>query len=50
MVGHSAVVDNPCLAGVGNLAVDIPAAQTRFAGSKAVVESCDCHRGSRLGR
>ena len=48
MAGHSAVVDSACPAGpagVANLAVDIPAAESRFAGSKTAVESCVCHRG-----
>ena len=53
MAGHSAVVDSACPAGpagVVNLAADIPAAESRFAGSKTAVESCVCHRGWCLGR
>lgn len=35
---------------MGNLAADIPAAQSRFAGSKLVVENYRWHRGWCLGR
>ena len=48
-----AVVDNACPAGpagVLNLALGTPAAESRFAGSKAAVEGFVCRRGRYLGR
>ena len=53
MAGHSAVVDNAspaAPAGVVNLAVGIPAVESRFVGCKAAVEDCVCRRGGCLGR
>ena len=52
MSGHSGVVDNACPAGPAglvSLAVGTPAAESRFAGSKAAVESCFRRRGCCLG-
>ena len=49
MAGHSAVVDNTCPAAVANLAVGIPAAESRLAGSKAAVGGFVRHRGRRFG-
>ena len=50
MAGHSAVVGNTCAAAVDDLAVGIPAAESRLAGNKAAVAGSVRHRGRRLGR
>lgn len=49
MAGHSAVVGNTYSAALDNLAVGIPAAESRPAGNKAAIGGSVRHRGRRLG-
>jgi len=49
VAGHSVVVGNTCSAALDNLAVGIPAAESRPAGNKAAIGGSVRHRGRRLG-